>query len=632
MIFGRISRLRSIGDKVVWAIVLTSGLAVLVVAIVSGVQDYLSLRARLVETVASQAVIVALNSSAPLAFRDVESATEALSAFRAARGITSALLVDIDGAVFARYLREGAAQDTQETLLPEGHWARERDQVMVLGVSDRSGTHGRLQVHYVDSALRRQALLSAVGTLVLASLALVLAVLVARRVRGMFVAPVNELGRVARHVAETDDYSERATKFSEDELGQFTDYFNAMLGAVEANRDELLHAQRAAEQASRLKDEFVATLSHELRTPMSPITAWAHMLRRKPPTPEVLARGLDVIDRNARMLVQIVDDLLDMSRILAGSLRLDVQPVDLSEVIAAALDTVRPAADARQVRLQTALDPAAGAVRGDPARLQQVVWNLLSNAIKFSAKGSPVHVALERVESHVEIIVSDAGIGIAPEFLPHVFDRFRQADGSSTREYGGLGLGLAIVKQLVELHGGTVAAHSAGVGHGTRVVVALPLASLHGAVLPAAVEHPRSERPARAPQQMVSLAGVDVLVVEDNDDMRALVAEAIEQAGGTVRAAGSMSAALAQLDESVPDVMVSDIGMPGGDGYALMREVRGRGGACAALPAIALTAFARSEDRTRALLAGFSTHVAKPVEPLELAAAIASLAGRLPAP
>ena len=399
---------------------------------------------------------------------------------------------------------------------------------------------------------------------------------------------------------------------------------------AEREREELLSAERVArseaERASRMKDEFVATLSHELRTPLSAILGWAQMLRSGQSEPHELERGLEIIERNSRVQTQIIEDLLDMSRIISGKIRLDVQQVNLSEVIEAALTTVRPAAEAKGIRLQAMLDPRVGPVRGDASRLQQIVWNLLSNAIKFTGRGGRVQAALELVNSHVEIIVSDTGEGIRPEFLPFVFERFRQADASTTRRHSGLGLGLAIVKQLVELHGGTVRAHSPGANQGATFIVALPLMVVHGRAEPERA-HPRVAATAAPSLPQPSLRGLRVLVVDDEPDARELVARLLEHRGATVRCAATASEAIAAFQSFRPNVLISDIGMPVEDGYQLIRKIRALEASGAHTPALALTAFARSEDRTRAMLAGFQMHVAKPVEPAELVATVASLAG-----
>ncbi len=340
------------------------------------------------------------------------------------------------------------------------------------------------------------------------------------------------------------------------------------------------------------------------------------------------AHALEIIERNAQMQTKLIDDLLDISRIITGKLRLEVRAVDLGAVVEAAVEATRPAAEAKTVRLQSLVDPQAGPVSGDADRLQQVVWNLLSNAVKFTPKGGRVQVRLERVNSHVEIVVSDSGRGISPEFLPHVFDRFRQADGATTRTHGGLGLGLAIVRQLVELHGGTVGAESGGEGRGATFVVQLPLMAAHALNGGDGRRHPTAGGKISLASPP-SLDGLRILVVDDEADTRALLREMLERCGCEVTTAETASAALEEIARSRPDVLISDIGMPEEDGYALIQKVRAAEWPSGErIPAIALTAYARAEDRVRALSAGFQVHVPKPIEPVELIVVVASLTGR----
>jgi PAS domain S-box-containing protein len=410
--------------------------------------------------------------------------------------------------------------------------------------------------------------------------------------------------------------------------------------AAEEQRAALLEAERAAraeaERASRMKDDFLATLSHELRTPLNAILGWSQVLSRNGGRDEQdLKEGLRTIERNARAQTQIIEDLLDMSRIISGKVRLEVQRVELAALLEDAVNTVRPAADAKQIRLQTVLDSASAFVSGDPSRLQQVFWNLLTNAIKFTARDGRVRVLLERVNSHLEVSVADTGEGIAPEFLPYVFDRFRQADASITRRHGGLGLGLAIVKQLVELHGGSVRATSLGLGQGSTFLVMLPLAAIH-TDQPSEPDrrHPKaSSTAAKAEAGCVTLDGVKVLVVDDEPDARALVKRLLEECQATTFTAGSAAEALELVRLERPAVLVSDIGMPVEDGYSLIRKVRALGKENGGdTPAVALTAYARSEDRVRALRHGFQMHVAKPVDAAELVTVVASLSGRAEPP
>ncbi len=412
--------------------------------------------------------------------------------------------------------------------------------------------------------------------------------------------------------------SERELKEREDQLAK-----------VAAEREFFLESERVArseaERLSHMKDEFLATLSHELRTPLNAIQGWAYLLRERKPTSEELARGLETIERNARIQNQIVNDLLDMSRIISGKIHLEVQPLYLHEVVNNAFEAVRQSAIAKGVRIYPLLDSSIGLVRGDPARLQQVLWNLLSNAIKFTPKGGRVQLVLERVNSHAEICVEDSGIGIRADFLPHVFDRFRQADPTTTRRFGGLGLGLSIVKKLVELHGGTVRVKSAGENQGSTFIVSLPISYVR------ADDRDPTSRPAdRADAleavELPRLDDVRVLVVDDEADGRALIARVLEDRGAKPICASSAQEAQQALSQERFDVLLSDIGMPDRDGLQLIRHVRSLDGSRSGpLPAIAITAYARAEDRQRCLLAGFHMHLSKPIDARELIASIAGL-------
>ena len=396
---------------------------------------------------------------------------------------------------------------------------------------------------------------------------------------------------------------------------------------VEQEREQVLAlesaARAAAEDASRVRDEFLATVSHELRTPLTAILGWAQMLRAAELSEDKRERALATVERNARALGQLVEDLLDVSRILAGKLRLEIEPVEVQAVVQAALETVRPVADAKDVRIEETF-VAGGTVLGDPNRLQQVVWNLLSNAVKFTPSGGRVHVAVDGRDALAAITITDTGQGIDKEFQPYIFERFRQADGTTTRTQGGLGLGLAIVHQLVGMHGGTVSVHSEGRGLGSQFIVQLPLAAVHPRVVV-----PPLELRALPIECAPELAQLHVLVVDDEEDARELVRTLLESCRARVATAGSVREAVQLFEADRPDLVVSDIGMPEEDGYALVRTIRARSPeAGGEVPVVALTAYARSEDRTRALRAGFSNHVAKPVEPSELLAVITSLVGR----
>jgi PAS domain S-box-containing protein len=398
------------------------------------------------------------------------------------------------------------------------------------------------------------------------------------------------------------------------------------------DRDALLaseqEARQQAELASRTKDDFLGLLSHELRTPLNAILGWTRMLTTGSLKEELVGRAIDTIDRNAKLQSRLIEDMLDVSRIISGKLRLDAQPTDLTTVINAAVDTLRPAADAKDIRVYVTLDFGAGAVLGDPVRLQQVIWNLLSNSIKFTPRGGSIRISLERVNSHVELTVSDSGSGIDNDFLPHVFDRFRQADSTSSKKHGGLGLGLSIVRHLVELHGGTVEAANREEESGAIFTVKLPVMALRSQ----SSQFESRERvhptvswsiPFDCPPE---LNGIKVLAVEDEKDARDLLVAVFDQCGAETRTCESVAQALEMLKEFQPDVLISDIGLPEEDGYSLIRKIRAlEEGTGKRLPAVALTAFARVEDRLKALSEGYNMHVAKPVEPAELALVIASL-------
>jgi PAS domain S-box-containing protein len=409
------------------------------------------------------------------------------------------------------------------------------------------------------------------------------------------------------------------------------------LKVAETRREELLAAERQAraeaERVSRMKDEFLATLSHELRTPLNAILGWSQILNHSQVDSEDAKQGLEAIERNARAQTQMIEDLLDMSRIISGKVRLDVQRLALAEVVTNAVQSVRPSAEVKGVRLITVLDPHAGPIAGDAGRLQQVFWNLLTNAIKFTPRGGRVQVVLERVNSHLEVSVIDTGEGIDPSFLPYVFERFRQADASTTRRFGGLGLGLSIVKNIVELHGGSVRVKSAGKGQGATFTVALPIAStIHDNDEDLTTHrHPRISQHAPSFGESPDLQGITILVVDDDADARDVMRRILgDGAGAKIILAASAAEAMELLQRQRPNILISDIGMPEEDGYDLIRKVRAlppeSGGRT---PAIALTAFARSEDRQRALRTGYQMHVAKPVEPSELLTVCASLTGRV---
>jgi len=408
---------------------------------------------------------------------------------------------------------------------------------------------------------------------------------------------------------------------------------------MELERERLLAtaqaAQKEAEQANRLKDEFLATASHELRTPLTAVVGWSRMLRTGKLDAENSARALESIERNATLQTKLIDDLLDVSRIITGKLTLDRRPIEIAHVVSDAVNTIRPAADAKHITIETSFDTEAGPVLGDVNRLQQVVWNLLSNAVKFTPKDGRIEVALQRVNSEVEVSVGDSGEGISSEFLPYVFDRFSQGDGKTTRSHSGLGLGLAIVRQLVELHGGTVKAHSDGPGLGATFKLRLPILSINR--VPGSKTAASDLTPVRARvtdglsiECSPRLDGVRVLIVDDDSDTRQMLKAVLSECQAEVITAASAAEAIKEIEQRKPDVLVSDLGMPEQDGYELIKQVRETESAdhTARIPALALTAYAKAEDRVRALAGGYQVHLAKPVEPAEFVLVVANLAGR----
>lgn len=434
------------------------------------------------------------------------------------------------------------------------------------------------------------------------------------------ISPLSHEGRIIGTLTIIEDVTERVAR--EAELQAQIEERSRLLSSEKLARNE-------AERANRLKDDFLATISHELRNPLNAILGWAHMMRLGKLTPANQERAVETIYRNAKSQAQLVADLLDVSRIISGKLRLDVRTVDLINIVNAAIDSIRPAVDAKGIRLQIILDPAGGPISGDADRLQQIVWNLLTNAVKFTPKGGRIQVKVQRIDSHVEVVVSDSGIGISKEFLPHVFDRFRQADASITRVHGGLGLGLSIVHQLVDLHGGSVSVESEGEGQGATFTIMLPFVGVISSPQEVESDHPSQSDDVISLDGLPSLQGLKVLVVDDEADTRELIQEVLKECGSEVITSRSAAEALVALEEHKPDILISDLGMPDEDGYSLISKIRAlpseHGGQ---IPAAALTAYARAEDRMRVLRSGFQFHLPKPVDSAELVTVVASLAGR----
>lgn len=622
-----------LATKLVWVTLGTSFvvLAAAVGALVS--YEISSSREDLLRTTSTQADIIAFHATSALLFDDAEAATTTLRSAAAEPVILEAAIYAADGRRFASHLPSGAAESSLPVTLEE--------------TEERSWTDGdRLVVlRPIESAGRSVGTLALVATLAEVEARMIRYLEIAAVVFGLsigfafvisFVAqrvvsqPILDLVDTARRISAEQNYALRATPAGEDEVGILIRSFNAMLGHIQGRDAALERARDEAEAGNRAKDEFLATVSHELRTPLTPILSWVALLKTDRLDPTQRARALEGIDRNARAQAQLVADLLDVSRIISGKLHLDVRTVEVEPLVDAAIDALRPAAQAKQITVEFLPRPCPWLVTADPDRLQQVLWNLISNAVKFTPAGGRVAITCRPRDEWLEIVVEDTGPGIPPDFLAHVFDRFRQVDSSTTRKHGGLGLGLSIVKHIVELHGGTVRAENGDV-RGARITIDVPLV-LRGPAVAAPVEPTRSDR--RLPAD--SLSGIRILVVDDEPDTLETLRATLGACGADVRVAASAAEATTILDEWIPHVLVSDLAMPGEDGYGLIRRVRERpverGGG---LPALALTAYARTEDRLKALAAGFQMHVAKPVDPADLVAVVSALAGwsggRLPA-
>jgi signal transduction histidine kinase/ActR/RegA family two-component response regulator len=641
--------------KILTIVLSTTAAALLLAGAALMLAELLRLRRELLADLRTTAAIVADQSTAALAFQDPVAAFENLRALRAKRHLAMGCLYDASGELFADYRRTdgGAAPCPIRPAAESGVvgettaelWAP----VLLDGTrmgslylrSDLTWITARLRVHFL-------ALLLSLGVALLGAVGLSLSLL------RIVSRPIGELARVATEVTSRGSYGLRARRGTDDEVGELVDAFNAMLAAIEernralreAKEDaetanagltaevaerqraeqqkaELLEreqeARREAEAANRLRDEFLATISHELRTPLSAIVGWVSILKAGKRDEATLERAIDVIDRNTRAQTQLIGDLLDVSGVVTGKVQLDVADVEVAPIVAAVVDSLRPATESRGIRITQEIETLPP-FRADPARLQQIVWNLLSNAVKFSGEGSRVAVrGWLADDGSVVLEVEDEGIGIHEDFLPHVFERFRQQDSSTTRAHGGLGLGLAIVRHLVELHGGTAEAESAGPGKGALFRVRIPF-------VPTAATSPTVARAAGYGR----LRDVSILLVEDEADTRELYRLALAEQGARIRTAGTAEQAMETLRQGrVPDLLVSDIGLPGRDGYDLLADVRSlpkeAGGET---PAIALTAYVGEGHARRALEAGFLQHLAKPIQPDELIEAVRRALGR----
>ena len=577
--------------------------------------DIVQRRREIVADVQVQGRLIADESAAPLFFNDPRVARETLDALEVRPRVEVGCLYTAAGALFEQYVRDAgvrcpASPPAQtrygfsrfEVVTPVTH---ERERVGTLYVTRELG----------DLADRLE--VGAATLLGLLALAIATAFAVAGRIQRAVTAPLLRLADTAATISETRDYSLRATPASKDEIGAVVRAFNDMLDRI-AERDAELST------ANRLKDEFLATLSHELRTPLNAVLGWTRVLRSTKVEAATQERALESIERNARAQARLIEDLLEVSRIVTGRLRLQVRDTDLAAIVTAAAEIVQPAAAAKQIELSVHIGRRPALTAGDPDRLQQVIWNVLSNAVKFTPAGGRIAVRLEQSDGH-RLTVQDTGTGIDPRFMPFIFEAFRQADGSASREHGGLGLGLAIAKQLVELHGGTITARSEGKGAGATFEI----------YLPSVVAAPHDTSPRGRGIEPLASESVDatllrdrhVLVVDDEEDARILLETSLRQYGADVTTASTAAEAFEAIDRRHPDVILSDIGMPHEDGYAFVRRLRARapsqGGE---IPAVAVTAYASDGDRSSSDTAGYQAHVAKPFEPGTLARLVSRLA------
>ena len=632
---GRAFRGLPIRQKLVAMILGTSAAVLLLSSVGYLVTDYYRSRRDLLRDLSSQAQLLADNLGAAVEFSDPGAAYDTLQTVKPNPHIRTACAYTLKPALLGQFLARPNSQPCPSTPVADGHlFTRDRLQVAapILVRGQRAGTiYLRSDLDLISSRLQIQA--AAVAVLLAAALGV--ALLLSSWLQSIVSDPVTSLARTAAAVTAEGDYSLRATRSTDDELGVLVEAFNRMLERIQVREAELSKAndelrrevveRRRAEQeraemlvrereANRLKDEFLATLSHELRTPLNAILGWTKLLRANAVPPAGLDRALEKVERNAQVQSRLVEDLLEISRIASGKLRLDIRPLDLVALTTTAIESIRPTAEARGVLIERQFDESSLPTAGDPDRLQQVIWNLLSNAVKFTPPDGRVRIHLRRSAEVDEVIVTDTGIGIDPAFLPNVFDTFRQADASSTRTHGGLGLGLSIVRRLVELHGGDVRAESAGQGTGSTFTVRLPIRS---------VDRVRdAEAAAPPPVSSSELSGVSVVVVDDDLDTRDLLVSLLEAAGATVRAAASAEDGLNACLALRPHVLVSDIAMPGRDGHDLMRDVQEALGPEGPRVRIALSAFAGPQAQERSTDSGYHRHIPKPFDPAALVATI----------
>ncbi len=567
----------------------------------------------------AQAAIVADNSTAALAFGDQAGATETLEALRSKANVDVACLYDMGGLPFSQFANVSDAHCPANPL-PDGVQTLANAVLVtqpVVVAGRRVGTvYVRGNLDELVFRMRVQALAAAGGFV----FGLLAAVVIASRLEGVISLPLRSLSETAARISQGNDYTLRAPKHAPDEIGSLVDAFNGMVEQVERRDGRLSATNEELSRASRLKDEFLAALSHELRTPLNAILGWLQIIRTVPGGPEQTARALESLDRNARAQARLIEDLLDISRIISGKFHFKAEVVELVVVVQSAVDAIRPAAVAKRIDIVMRLPAPPKLVTGDADRLRQAIWNLLSNAVKFSPPGSRVDVDLAETSGQLVLTVRDNGPGIDAAFLPHVFDRFRQADGSLTRQHGGLGLGLAIASEIVALHGGTVGVSSDGPGRGAAFTISLPV------LIAAQPEAQGGEEPPSSGR--ISLRDMTVLVVDDDADARELARRALAQAGAEVSVAEGSADALAAFGLSRFDALICDIAMPGEDGFVLLQSIRDREARNGRFtPAMAVTAHAGDESRRLASAAGYQFFLAKPYEFADLVGAVAQMRG-----
>ena len=595
----------SIRQKLAALLMMTSSIVLVVASIAYLTWDYFRFRADMRTDLSTQAELVLDNTAAALTFNDPGAAREALEMLSINPHVRLACLYSVTGALFTevRFDDPSRERPCPASVVPGSGFTANRLEVIEQLTRGRSTGSKVLLLSDLDASAQRLATQSAAVAAILMG-GLLLSFLLSFSLQRIVARPIAALAGTAREIADRGDYSLRAKPASKDEIGVLVETFNHMLDEIESSQRERADLLVREQEANRLKDEFLATLSHELRTPLNAIVGWVHLLRTGQLPEDERRHAIDRIDRNAHAQAKLVQDLLDVSRITTGKLHLDIREMDLAAVATNAVDACRPAADARQVSIVTQFG-GAFPTKGDPDRLQQVVWNLLSNAVRFTPSGGRVTVSMSRADGIDTLRVRDTGAGIESQFVPYVFEPFRQADAASTRAHGGLGIGLTIVRRLTELHGGTVAVASDGPGLGATFTVALPVRDSRDA-------HASPSEPAR----VATLWGANVLVVDDDPDTLELLTQTLRMAGARPLPAASVAEALHVIaDGHLLDALVSDIAMPGQDGYALLSLLKDRMGTAMPAATLALTAYAGATDRKRALDAGFREHLAKPVNP-----------------